>query len=615
MKSSHMEEIWEDRIVVPGNMPDVQAYSDKMKKLINTVNELGGTVYDVAVESGFLAAVRYMELHYEELTSVDAFPVGDAIIVTEVYVQSEDKKEPERIFVCSKDARGDVELIKEGEIWDGKLIIGERRMQELCRQGYTMLPVYPLWHNDLTYVGNGFNQALWVTTAFESVFVMPDIHSLEESIRVVAAEDLIKEKYEPGFFIEKIVYPDDIDTGYRRLSYQISYIRNLYPDVYELVWSPMEEKHEPVDFFDLPDAVLGISLGEKVSYAACRMQDGSVKMVPNMEKLSETPEHLKYKYGGCGDILNAGVAFSKMGLIIKEMYLAAGMQLEVNVTKAFITFSGELPDWETIEQAMEKRENTALDLLAFEEIAEEHPDGRKLIQIAADLAGIPHFEVVDSAVAVAKAYEAYSGTNALDLGEIALVYDMNQDFFRASLVKKSDITTLEVIAERTRQHPEGKSLPDKKESFSGKLEKDMKDFMMDSGLRAIGITEEREKDRKAYEKMLSSMPKVRNQLKRNASAKLYFDNGYLTMLEDYPSERFENCYRTVFRKANYCVVELFEKAELLSKDVSKVFLAGESSAYPFLREWVGDSVSKKASVMNQSEYAAAKGCACFEGVL
>ncbi|MGN0168457.1 MAG: hypothetical protein ACI4AB_10470 [Acetatifactor sp.] len=162
--------------------------------------------------------------------------------VTEVYVQFDDTKDLDRVFLYldngnakedlsdEKLAQADRALLDEGRITDGRLVIAYDRLKGLAEQGYkclyhrspdghngkafvrymkafgdnrTMLP-FQMWDSKAVFIGNGLNHALSVATELESLFVMPDIHTVQESIRVSRAENVIREKYDIDFRIGRI---------------------------------------------------------------------------------------------------------------------------------------------------------------------------------------------------------------------------------------------------------------------------------------------------------------------------------------------------------------------------------------------------------------------------
>ena len=676
-----MENSESTRIPLPHNLPGGEVSIKKIKKLVDTAIELGGTVYEVAGDSGLLSASHFLELAFDEQITPEKVLSEDMTVVTEVYVHFPETGEMDRIFLWSKNAAKDCRLKEEGCIQDGKLVIEYDRLQSLHEKGYhclyhrsadghngksfvryqnafgndrKMLP-FQLWDNSFSFVGNGFNQALLVRTAFETVFVMPDIYAVQESIKVYHAENIIREKYNANFSAERIPVKakvteelknirkaifgrsemseyKELRNSYRRLIYQIAHIKVFYPDVYATVWS---EEFSPDDEkarvnFDEAEAVLAISLsGYDNCYGVCLLEDGSLKRVPNLNCLRDIPLEQKYKFRGYGDILNAGVAGSRMALIMKDILQSAEFMLDVNVAKIYVTHVGDLPDVAQITEAMKKRRakaekkgnaETNVSLIAYEEIADQNLDGLGLIKWAAKQAKIPEIVYVDSITAVVNAYEKADERNQLKNQEIALIYDFSESNVVVTLVRKQEDASLEVIAKEEDFAPE-LGIYDEHEidedeynpSLEWVLGNSMDHFMMNAGLRALGITGENEVDEEAFEELRSSAPRVKRQLRRNDIAKIFFNNGYLSMVEDFPIDRLESCFEPVLKKNERFLRDVIREAGLSMEDIAKVYLAGEETEYPFVRKRIAEITQKSVCRINASQCAAARG-AVLSGV-
>lgn len=664
-------------MLLPHNLPYGDGYIKKVKKLINTAEELGGTVYEVAADSGLLSARHFMELQFDEQVTSEHMLSEDMTVVTEVYVQFAESPELDRIFLYSDDARNDIALKEEGNICDGKLVIAYDKLKSLHAKGYKCLcqrsedghngksfvryhssfgndrkmQSFQPWDSSVTFVGNGFNQALLVNTVFETVFVMPDIYAVEESIKTFYAEELIREKYDVGFWIERISQQDEkvmatlqdretdilgssrpeiyggLPESYKRLIYQIAYIKTYYPDVYELVW---DEHFEPDDertaiSFDTSCASVGISLGCYETYAVCRMADGSIKRVPNMKYSYDTPLCQKYRFKGYGDIRNAGAAGSRMGLIMKEIKESAEFLFDVCVEKVYVTHIGDLPDREEIVRVMKRRLNRAemrgnanrkSDLIAYEEIADKNMDGLEVIKWAAELANLPGFEYVDSLNAMVNAFEKSDERNVLKGDEIALLYDFRECDLILSLIRRNADNELEIIAQEEEFEPElgiydAEDYDYDEGEYNPSLElvlgRDMDQFMTAAGLGALGICGENEVDEEAFEELRRSAPRVKRQFRRNDEVKLIFNNGYLSMMETYPVAGFQKCFEPVLKKSDALLRSVLDGAGLCMEDISKVFLAGEETEYPFVRKRIEELTKKEVCCINASVCIAARG--------
>lgn len=660
----------EQKKLLPHNLPKGELALSKIQKLINTARELGGTLYDVAADSGLLSANHFMEQNFEEqITGEHLFP-GDLTVVTEVYVQFPETSKLDRIFLYSDNAEKDIRLLKEGSIRNGKLVIEYDRLELLHAKGYKCIYSraedghngkafvyynnsfgndkkmlsFHLWDDCFTFVESGFHQALMVRTSLGVEFVMPDVHAVQECMRTIYAENLIREDNRPDFRIERIDMEEEeiqravldrksgiwesvssekyekLPESYKRLLYQITYIKVHYPRVYEQVWS---EEFEPEDEttiinWDELAVSVGICLSDGASYGVCLMQDGTIKRIPNQKLAYDTPLNLKYKFPGYGNILNAGTAGSRMGIIMKEIVKSAENMLRISVNKVAVTHVGELPEHSDIVKLMEGRmkrasqkgtTETDADLIAYAEIADKNMNGLDLINWAANLAELPGFKYVDSVTAMVKAYEG-TEENGLKDKEIGLVYDFSQTDFILTLVRMHEGKELEVILRDKIEYPED-YLYEPENDFSPGLDQILGNkidyFMLNAGLRALGIYGQEEVDREAFDELRRSIPRVKRQFIRNDKAKLFFDNGYVNMMEDYPIEDFAECYIPVLKRNKEFLKEFISKAGIDMEDISKIYLAGEKTEYPFVRESIKSILPKKQCSVNASECVAARG--------
>ncbi|MGN0341355.1 MAG: Hsp70 family protein [Roseburia sp.] len=670
-------------MTLPHNLPNGEKYIKRFRKLINTAMELGGTVYDVAADSGLLSAHHFLELALDEQVQEEKILSEDMLVVTEVYVRYPDMDELERIFLYSDDAARDSRLVREGKIEGGKLIINYEDLKYLHERGYLCfyqraedagkglssnrfrdvfgsqqkrIP-FQMWDEDYEhFVGNGFNQALLVRTNFETVLVMPDVYAVQQSIKVFHAENLIRQEYDANFSIERIQLDgkvtgelenirmalfgrakmkeyENFRNAYRKLTCQIAYIKVYYKKIYETVWEDDEfaaDDEKTYCNFDLiEDVTMGISLsGYEGCFAVCRMPDGSIKRVPDMDCPYDIPLAQKYEFKGYGNIKDAGVAGSRMALIMKRMIRSAEFMLDVCVKRVVVTHIGELPTNEQILQLMEKRrkrhekrneEALSLDLLAFEEMGNTEMDGLGVIKWAAEQAKIPQMEYVDSLHAVLTAFEKSEVVNELKPQDIALIYDFRPSALLLTLVRKEENATLSVIAEKEKWGPEYEMYEENEldeGAFNPNLEyvlaNSMEDFMMDAGLRALGIYGEKEMDKEAFSELRGSAPRVQRQFKRNDEAKVFFNNGYLSMMENYPIEKFKTCFEPILKANEAFLCEFIAEAGISKEDIAKVYLLGSDCEYPFVRKSVESVLQKKTCCVYPCECVAARGAAFFE---
>lgn len=667
-------------MVLPHNLSK-GAYQRHFKKLINTANELGGIIYEVAEAAGLFSAERYMQLQFEENEDEEFTTMSpaaeDMTVVTEVYVDFGNGEPMDRIFLYSKDVFRDVQLLQEGIVRDRKLIIPYEKLAGLHEKGYKCfygnapdgrngknfarythcfgddrrLVRYEMW-DWCTYVGNGFNRALMVQTVFENMLVMPDLYAVRESIKTFYAENLIRENYEATFSIERINMRDDglvaalkagkvdimgsgnvsfyrkLPNCYQKLIYQIAYIQTYYPDIYSIVWSEdfeADDEKTDIDIFSTEKtAILGICLDSQESDAVCMLEDGSIKRIPNWEYSHDVPLCKKYTFKGYGTFLNAGMAGSRMAIIMKDIIKSTEITFDVQVKKVCITHNGVLPKYEDIDWFMNRRrkraeangiENSSAELIAYEQIADRKPDGAAVIHWATELAGISDYVLTDSLTGSMKVFEN-KYPDAFQKNKPVLMFLFSEKQMGFSLLEKCADGSFEVTKQVTSRHPE-EHLGSAEEwveeadysSLIELLEWDLEEFMLEAGLGALGIDRENgsQYDMEALQKLRDNAKKVKKQLRRNDVVSVSFDNGYLTLGEDYPIERFEKCFSEILKTITRCFEALLEDAQIRTTDISGLLMLGEETEYPFVRKHVEQLTGLPARYINASECIEARG--------
>lgn len=669
-------------MTLPHNLPNGEFYVKKLKKLLYTVKELGGTVYDIAADSGFLSACHYLELAFDEQVSREKLLPQDMTVVTEVYVCYPGTEETERIFLYSMDADKDRELIREGQIRGGKLIIEYGKLKALHAKGYRCIyhdaegpckdagaerfkdvfqwhqqrMPFNLWDDDFCFVGNGFNRALVVNTVFGAVFVMPDLYAVEESIRAVHGERMVREKYEADFSLERIE-PDGYIIGelglirlalfgrremkeyekfpdsYRRLTCQVACLKVHYLKIYETVWDddfvPEDEVPGFLGMRQPEETILGVSLsGYGKCYAICPGKRGAIRRVPNMERPYDTPFLKKYEFKGYGNILSAGVAASRIAMTLKNMVQSAEMLLNVEIKKVYLTDTDGLPGSDEIQEWMKKRRareakknnvEGSVDLIAYAEMPHENADGRGILDWAAKLAGLSDMEYIDPLTAMLTAFEKVDERDPFRVGEIILLYEFSEEKLAITLVRKSESADYEVIATREEIDPESQVYEESEldeDEYNPNLEwvlgSALESFMMNAGLRALGIYGENETDEEAFEELRNSAPRVKRQFRRNDKAKVFFNNGYLSMMEEYPIDLFEECFRPILKRNETVLRDVISKAGISTEEIGRVCLTGSECAYPFVRKSVEAVTGKQACLLEPFECVAARGAALME---
>jgi len=666
------------KMLLPHNLPDGEMSIKRIKRLINTAIELGGVVYEVAADSGLLSAYRFLELQLESDVDGESMLSEDMTVVTEVYVHFPETDELDRIFLYTENAGKDEELKKEGVILAGKLVIEYDRLKSLHSRGYNCVyekstdekiekvftrysrvfgndwkcVAFRQWDSEAAFIGNGFNRALLARTSFETLLVMPDIYAVEESVKTYYAENLIREKYNASFFIERIPFNNtkiwniwdevrkeifgnfkleeecQLPEGYKRFIYQAAYIKTYYREVYDTIWIyAYEGDDEPQSIsFDVNYATLGISLsGFGGSYGVCLMEDGTIKRVPNMSEPFEAPLCSKYKFKGYGFLENAGVAGSRMALIMKNIVNSAEIILGVTIKRVYVTHVGELPSHDKIAMYMERQrvraekrgqEKTSISLIAYKEIEDKRMDGKAVIEWAAELAKLPEFEYVCWPDAIAAAYENSDEKNALKDNGLALLYEFSEDNLCLALMRKDPKIGMDVLWCENIFGPEASAYDESEldedeynPELSMVLSRDMEDYMKSAGLSAIGISGENEVDIAAFQELKDSVYHVKNQFRRNDKVKLFFNNGYFSMDEDYPIERLEHYFGTILKNNDAAIFKILERTGFCLEDIEKVYLAGEECEYPFVREHIEELMEEAVCCISTPVCVAARGAA------
>lgn len=670
------------KMTFPHNLPNGELSVNKIKKMINTARELGGTVYNVAADSGLLSAFHFMELLFDEAVTGEVIMPQHMTVVTEVFVKYSQTEELERIFLYSRNAARDDELIKEGCIEDGKLIIAYDRLKFLHDKGYRCYYqradensglssnrfkevfgndqqriTFHLWDSEFCFVGCGFNQALFVKTMFETAFVMPDIYAVEQSIKAVYAEKIIRERYEPAFSLERVGWDRSVmeelenirntlfrrakmqgefrfSDSYRILTCQIAYIKVHYSDVYEMVWDDnfeMEDERRNINWDENEEVTLGISISESEGfYAVFRTKNGNIVRVPDMEYTFDTPLFQKYKFRGYLHLKSAGVAASRLALALKHIIQSAQFMFDITVKKVYITCVDGLPTKKEIQDFIEMRKSRLLrrnknpeenlDVIAYQEITNKNIDGIGIINLAARLAGLSNYEYVEPVTAILNAFETFEKKNRLEKGERGLIYEMSEEWLVLTLVERKEDDSIEVIEQNARFGTVADGYYEEDEldceeynpNLDWVLGNSVTNFMMDAGLRALGIYGDNDNDNDAFTELVRSTGRVRRQLKRNEEAKVIFDNGYLNMMEEYPISHFENCYKPLLERNAKFLQEFISEADFEMKDIARIYLLGGEWEYPFARKFIKDFTNREVCCVAPFECVAARGAALME---
>lgn len=595
---------------------------NKIKQLAGIAMELGGTTYEIAQEGGLLSALCFLERHVK---SNKPNPPENVKLVTEVFVRFADREEPDRVFLYTDDMRSDKELLEEGCIQEGKLVIAYERLETLAAKGYKciynraedghngrsfayyhlafgenkMMVPFKMWDSSAFFMGNGHNRALFVTTKFERLFVMPDMYAVRESIRVVCAENLIRERHDVRFNVERMRWKKETGTlpeEYGKLYQQKAYIKANYPEEYEAVWNKKKQQSVADE-----KVSVGICMDYCRTFGVCRMPDGTMRRIPNTERDAGMSNDRKYEFGGYKKFFDPDTAIANLPGILRNIITSTEMTYQVTVDKIYVT---------VVDNAL------SASLLSGDSAMME--------------ADLPEIEYVDYYAAVMNAYSGAEAIKHMKENETALFYDFSELRVAPALIEKLPDGTFRLVHRVEREDPEEYIFSEEddfsyvyKNTFQDVYEdefgepmvpglreimwSDMDHFMLDAGLREIGVADRKPANKKAFDRMHGDWGMIKKQLQRNNSAPIRFDNGYLSITMDYPIGRFEKCFAPILKNADAALDALFAQAGISKEEISAVILAGENSEYPFVQKRLEQYTGKKADMVNMPECVAARG--------
>ena len=354
------------------------------------------------------------------------------------------------------------------------------------------------------------------------------------------------------------------------------------------------------------EMVLGINLGPKVSYGAFAGQDHHPEPVPNVSSdLLQLQMACDCSFDGYGDILNAGVAISRMGLIIQRMvnevqWGYGGRTIDHTV----ITLPPYLPDREEVEKAMDERQAEGqtegdFDIQVYQEMGAKGMDGQDMIKKAAELAGAFPVTLLRQSEAICYAYEHVYGAEAFEEGAPILVYDWNQTWFTATVLKKTK-NGFSVCTEETTDSGDAQ--------LNRMLIEDAKRVLCNDGkLAACRVSPDEERWKKDWDDFEKQIDRIKNQLARCGKANLIFELPWLKKTDEYPWERFEPTFASQYEKTQELVKKVMADAGVGWKGFSHVLLAGDWTKFPYVWEHLEHLTGKKVCQMKEPSLVAAFG--------
>ncbi|MDD7641721.1 MAG: Hsp70 family protein [bacterium] len=589
--------------------------------------ERGGTAYEVAEQSGFMAALDFYQLHglYDNDEALHSYVRNKWILAVEVYVYQPENKAYDRMFLYTDSADDEQELLDVGEIQMGRLLLEQDAFQKLQENGFRVVTgkQRTAWSTDCCFSGNGYNRVLLAETGYhEKVFIQPDWSAVEACLAVLDTEEAIRTRIDPAFSIERIDYEDSEvmaemhpgNTGvflcennlrlesfpecYWRLAYQTAYLKHYYADIKETDTQVCEDREEKL--------ILGIDLDSEASYGAYVGPKQDLTYVLNGKLgCDQFPTAYFCTYEGYGDVLNAGVAISSMGLTIQRMmnevqWGYGGRTIDHTV----IALPPYLPNCTEVEKAMNDRKavnqkECAFDIQVYQEMGAEGFGGKDMIIKAAELAGVYPVTLLRQSEAICYAYEHVYGVETFEEGAPVLVYDWNQTWFSATVLKKTK-ERFSVCAEEFMASGDAQ--------LNRMLIEDAKRVLCNDGkLAACSVSPDDERWKKDWDDFERQIDRIKNQLARCGKAILIFDLKWLKKTEEYPWERFEPTFASYYEKTQELVKKVMADAGVDRGGFSHVMLAGDWSKYPYVWEHLEQLTGKKVCQMKDPLLVAAFG--------
>ena len=372
----------------------------------------------------------------------------------------------------------------------------------------------------------------------------------------------------------------ELAESYRKLIYQVCYIRYYYEDIYKKVWN---KTYQPYLFetecpaLKKAKGTLGIALGMEESYVVFAEEDGIIKRVPAFLE-GEYSEGERYGFCGTGNLRRAGIAYSKLALMCRSILENQRMISHVGPHKVNVILKGEIPSCSDITMAIRERKEKANlapgakvtpEIMADMQLAGKNLDGIDIVRAAAELAAFPDVSITTNGMnAIAEVYNQKEKYR-LQEGEYAIVFYLDEAEFELGLIEREDHKCVCKARSNPVQNFQ-KLVRDAEESLFHKMKN-----CIEPSLVAVGITLEDEKYHRAYETFQSGISRIRRQFVRNDEAVIKYDNGWLAVEETLPIKDYTACFAPVYQECIKAVWQLQEKEEI--ENISKIYLAGSRS--------------------------------------
>ncbi len=643
-------------------MGSVYTLKQQMKRIIKA----GGNVYEVLrccgllelVNSGIISSETEIEVNDPDTEVWQK----NKLLVLDVCVEFADENMLERVYLYCDNHREYRNLLEKGSVTNGELILTYETLRELADLNYFCICTNPAnysCYEELFYdrvklchirndgqaviAKNGFNVVCLVLEETKTYRLhRADLYAFETCLCVLQTEEEIRRYIDPYFYVEKISFKsleeyediatippfgeevllmlqpgnegiflseadlriEDYPMPYRKLAYQMAYMRYYYPQLERV-------KKEVEDSRKYPDS-LGIELDLHVSRGGRYRSKKEVDLL--MHHKSE------YDFEGFHSLSDLGVAASEMAKCIQRIVEKAKCDTDMENTPMVICLPTELLNKEEAEKALEDLQDNvgtdpqaALSLLLYEELELQEAGTYECVRKAVELLGLTNVELVPRALCIAAAYEHMNQENSLVGYENGLVIDWNLDYLCITVVSRLGDEDINILNQKILRLPMENF--DVKEGLRRELEATMEmsvfeetiyDFFFDES-EDVDVTRE-EKQYRYY-----MADNVLNQLMRCPYANLILDDCmFANKVERYYEIFFQQeVMSELMAKAEELIRGVLEGVQLVPEDITKVYFSGVlgnySELWTLLKQFCARDV--RICVMDDTKYAAVKGAA------
>ncbi|MDD6805978.1 MAG: hypothetical protein PUD77_06905 [Clostridiales bacterium] len=515
--------------------------------LYYSAKELGGTIRQIACDSGLFQAVDYVKLKIDP-------SIGEPVLSKE-----------------------DIEPVED----DGS---------------------YTLWTEDGYFLGNGANVGWLCHNYYGNELIKPDLYAVEQAMNTYYAECAIRRTEDPDFHIEEISFDDqevfdhisellvqtlpanwlpaflhgEMPTSYKVLAYQIAYIKYRYDAVYREVWSncPPYLKTDNPDRAQDKDT-LGIAVSEEycsAAYADAAAVTGNVyHMGFDGKGISE-----KIKFAGIGNLMNTGLACTKLGLALKDICETHKYQRNNAPKKINISLLGMSPTPFFVNRHHENLTDRK-EMMAYEALDLAGKDFKEVIRMSAEMAGLEEVQFIDNPVVPIMKYFERNPKTKPAKNDTALVLYMDETQVMVG------------VAEEAGGKYYGRYFCDKAAmaSFDQNLAEKMFEVVRPK-IEALQVVVSQE-DKTEFAQQVNA---VKKQLSRNHKATVVFDNGWLSISEPFSIEQAEECFYDLLMGCEMLMQDLItdkdddEVLDYWLPDIKKLYLAGSMTDYKILRDLI-----------------------------